>query len=128
MSLLINKHIYAALTSNKEITKRVGDRLYPIAAHTDVKFPFIVYARDEIKPNSTKDGECGDTTIASIIISTEKYSESIELAQLVRKSLTNKRVKYPEFSVEECVMIDAEENHSDGYFVQLLTFQFQTEE
>lgn len=54
-SLKIGKEIYSLLNGNEELTKLVGNKIYPIIVEKETTFPFIVYKKTNLTPEYTKD-------------------------------------------------------------------------
>jgi len=95
MSLQIGKAIYDILHSNTEIVAKLQDKIFPLIVDNTTTFPFIVYKRTGITPAYTKDRfSSNDTVTVDIIVASEVYYESVEIADLVRLALEGKRGTY----------------------------------
>lgn len=127
MSLLVAKHINAKLSSSKELKKIVKDRMFPVAVTKETEFPFVVYERDGVSPERTKDYIVGDTVQESVYVFASSYLEAVKIADMIRKSLDNSIGDYGEFEVTECEMIGSEEAYSENTFLQKLVFSIKTE-
>ena len=68
MSLSVAQHIKSRLSASAELTEAVGERMFPVAVSADTSFPFIVYERASVRPNSTKDGSPGDTVTVGVYV------------------------------------------------------------
>ena len=68
MRLQTGKAINALLSANEEVTRMVGDRIYPLVSKVDCKFPFIVYQRMSCLPTYTKDGLIAEEQNYSITV------------------------------------------------------------
>lgn len=53
-SLKIGKEIYSLLNGNEELTKLVGNKIYPIIVEKETTFPFIVYKKTNLTQNILK--------------------------------------------------------------------------
>ena len=126
MSLSVAEHINKKLSSSTELTEIVCDRLFPVAVKENVELPFIVYERESVVPNSTKDGTEGDTVTENVFIFAESYKQSVQIAELVRKSLDGSQGSYSTFDVDECDFSDAAETYEDGVYIQQLVFNITT--
>lgn len=126
MSLSIAEHINKKLSSNVELTEMVGDRLYPVAVKENIECPFIVYERESVVPNSTKDGTEGDTVTENVFVFAETYGQSVKIAEIVRDALDGSQGSYSSFSIDECNFQDAAETYEDGVYVQQLVFNITT--
>lgn len=126
MSLSIAIHINKQLAASAELKEKVGDRFYPVSVKSDVQAPFIVYERDSVQPNGTKDGTDGDTVAVNVYVFAETYMESVEIAELVRDTLDGSSGSYTTFEVDECDFTDAAETYEDGIYAQQLVFNLTT--
>ena len=81
-SLNIGKAIYTILQTSIDIDKKI----YPLIADEGTTFPFIIYKRTGLTPESTKDNTNENVSV-EINIASSNYSESIDLAIKVRKAL-----------------------------------------
>lgn len=126
MSLSVAEHINKKLSSNVELTEMVGDRLYPVAVKENIECPFIVYERESVVPNSTKDGTEGDTVTENVFVFAETYGQSVKIAEIVRDALDGSQGSYSIFTIDECDFVDAAETYEDGVYVQQLVFNITT--
>ncbi len=95
MSLQIGKAIYDILHSNADIVAKLQDKIFPLISEQNTTFPFIVYRRTGIIPAYTKDRySVNDSVTVEIIVASEKYNESVEIADLVRLALEGKKGIY----------------------------------
>ena len=122
MSLQIGKAIYNILSNDKNITNRVGKKIYPLIADVDTTFPFIIYKRTGIIPADSKDRFIySEEVYVEVVIACDKYNESIEIADLVRSTLTTG--KYNE--IKDIQITDADEDYIEDTFIQNLTFKIK---
>lgn len=122
MSLQIGKAIYNILSNDKNITNRVGKKIYPLIADVDTTFPFIIYKRTGIIPADSKDRFIySEEVYVEVVIASDKYNESIEIADLVRSTLTTG--KYNE--IKGIQITDADEDYIEDTFIQNLTFKIK---
>lgn len=128
MSLLISKHIYEELSNSDALVKLVENKIYTISTKTETSFPFIVYKRNSLVPNYTKDRYgTGDNVSVEIIIASDNYLNSVIVAAEVRKALEGKRGSYDEFNVTDSKLDVASEDYIESTFIQRLVFSFETE-
>ena len=118
-SILIGKTIYKLLSDSSELKGYVGNKIYPLIADDGVSFPFIIYYRNSIKSNSCKDGYYEDEVSFSIIVVSNKYMESLEIANIIR-SVFEKR--YLSDTITECKVEDVDEDYRENAYVQQLDF------
>lgn len=128
MSISISKHVFAKLSDSEALKPLVGDKIFPLSTKEATTFPFIIYKRDSLTPAYTKDRyDTGDNTVIEVVVASDSYFNSVEIAEAVRLSLENKRGKYEAFSVIDAKMLSADEDFIDDTFIQRLTFSFDTE-
>lgn len=124
MSLQIGKAIYHILSNDKDVVDRVQNKIYPLIADVDTTFPFIVYKRTGIAPADSKDRFVFDEDVfVDIVVASDKYNESIEIADLVRTALLEGSYN----SINDIELIDADEDYFEDTFIQNLTFKIQKE-
>lgn len=124
MSLQIGKAIYHILSNDTDVVDRVQKKIYPLIADVDTTFPFIVYKRTGIAPADSKDRFVFDEDVfVDIVVASDKYNESIEIADLVRAAL----LKGSYDGIKDIELIDADEDYFEDTFIQNLTFKLQKE-
>lgn len=119
-SLDIGKAIYTILQTSIDIDKKI----YPLIADEGTTFPFIIYKRTGLTPESTKDNTNENVSV-EINIASSNYSESIDLAIKVRKALEHKKGTYSDIAIEDIVIDDATEDYIEDTFIQTLTFKIE---
>ena len=91
-SLLIGKYIYRVLSEDEVLSDRVTSRkIFPLVANADTTYPFIVYSRTDLTVEYCKDGVVGNTVDFQIIVVSDNYVESLEVANQIRSILEMKR-------------------------------------
>lgn len=127
MSLSIGVHVYEKLSGCAELVELVADKIYPISTKTSTTFPFVVYKRNSLTPEETKDRyNTGDVVTVEIVIASDNYLNSVTIAEVVRKSLESKRGKYGNFDVIDAWLSSADEDFIEDTFIQRLVFSFKT--
>lgn len=128
MSISISKHVFAELSESEALKPLVDDRIFAISTKESTTFPFIVYKRSSLTPGYTKDRyDTGDSVIVEVVVASDNYINSVEIAEAVRLSLENKRGKYESFNVTDAKLLSADEDFIEDTFIQRLTFSFNTE-
>lgn len=77
-----------------------------------------VYKRSNIIPDYTKDFHFKDEVIIDIICVSDDYSESVDIASMVRDILEDKRFA----DIESIKLESADEDFIDDAYVQTLSF------
>ena len=117
-SLKVGKEIYSLLNGSSSLTDIVGSKIYPIIVEKETTYPFIVYKRSNIIPDYTKDFHFKDEVIIDIICVSNNYSESINIASIVRNILEDKRFA----DIESIKMESADEDFIENAYIQTLSF------
>lgn len=128
MRISISTHIYKILTEDANIVKAVGKKIYPIATKSEVKFPFIVYERENVDVRYDKAGASTTNIDESIYILAESYTESLEIAEMVIAALDRKKASYVGFEVIDAVVNDVPESYISQTFVQQVRMRFTIKE
>lgn len=123
----IGKAVYQLLSSDTGVTERVENRIYPLIADQSTIYPFIIYKRTGIEPMASKDKFiCSEITTVDVVVASDRYDESIEVAELVKDALIGKNGIYSGIKVVDIDMISADEDYIEDTFIQNLTFNIKT--
>lgn len=123
----IGKAVYQILSNDTKVKEMVGNNIYPLIANQGTTYPFIIYRRTGIEPVASKDRFiCSEVTSVDVIIASDRYDESIELAELVKDALSGKNGIYSDIKVIDINMISADEDYIEDTFIQNLTFNIKT--
>ena len=117
----IGKAIKSLLVAGLSKTS-IKNKIYPLIADETTTFPFIVYRRSSIIPESDKDYS-NDSAHIQIMIAANNYAESVELAEQVRTSLVHKKGIIQTIPVEDISLVDGSEEFIDNTFVQNFIFK-----
>ena len=111
-AILINKVIYNKLKENTVIWSRCPQKIFPLVAEQTTTFPFIVYWRNNVSTISmNKDGYCEDSVSFTVAVVDTNYSNTLELANEVRKSLEFMRYKTEEMDITNCHLTSIDETY-----------------
>lgn len=123
----IGKAVYQILSNDAKVKEMVGNKIYPLIANQGTTYPFIIYKRTGIEPVISKDRFiCSEVTSVDVIIASDRYDESIEVAELVKDALSGKSGIYSGIKVIDINMISADEDYIEDTFIQNLTFNIKT--
>lgn len=117
-SLKVGKAIYSLLNGSSLLTDIVGNKIYPIIVEKETTYPFIVYKRSNIIPSYTKDYHLKDEVVIDIICVSNDYSESVDIASIVRDILEDKRFA----DIESIKLESADEDFVNDAYIQTLSF------
>jgi hypothetical protein len=124
-SIQIGKVIYAILSNDEELQTYIGKKIFPIVAEQTTTYPFITYQRENISTNSeTKDIYIQDTVSFAVNIVAEKYFDSVEIADIVRRCLEKRKLPNSlEMNITNCHLYAINEDYTDNVYVQRLSFE-----
>ena len=126
--LLIGKLIFQTLSNDSAITAYVGDKIYPVVAPYEVTNPYIVFLRmNDYGTGYSKDGVWGDTISFQVNVFSDKYIDSVDIANLVRKSFEGHKISNAELAISNIFLTGASEQFIEDTFMQTLTFSCQTD-
>ena len=122
MSLQVGKAIYHILSNDVDVVDRVQNKIYPLVADVDTTFPFIIYKRTGIIPADSKDRFIySEDVYVDVVIASDKYNESIEIADSVRTALLEGTYE----GIKDISLTDADEDYIEDTFIQNLIFKIK---
>lgn len=122
-SILIGKYIYKLLTEDEVLAQIVTPKkIFPLVANAETTYPFIVYSRTGLNVEYCKDGIVEDTVEIQVIAVSDKYIESLEVANQIRKILELRRFKDENVFIKDCRLSSVYEEYIENAFVQKVTF------
>lgn len=133
-TILIGELIYNTLSTSTSISESVSTRIWPlIAPYTkpeDVIYPFIVFSRTNISSKTyTKDGWYGDNVSFQIIVESDKYVQSAQLANSVRSLFEDQEITDTTNNIVlyDIKLTNISENFTEDTFIQTLFFNGNVE-
>lgn len=133
-SILVAKYLYSILSENSEVTSLVdADKILPLLAmgqeddsgeFVDMKFPFIVYTRDDITPVYTKDLLTENLVKFTIMCVDKDYINSLYVANAVRHALEGCRYTDEDIKIFTIKLDSIQEDIIENAYVQTLHFSF----
>lgn len=123
-SIKVGKIIYDRLRSDNSLTELMdGEKVFPIVAPNETEFPFAVYQRTNIVPlQGTKDGRAEDRVTFNVIVCSESYNKSIEVADKIRELLEMRLMSNDEIYMSETYMTSITESYESATFIQQMQF------
>lgn len=121
-SIYINKVIYERLTASPFIAQMCPNKVFPLVAEQTTTFPFIVYWRDNVVSDNCKDGMHEDEVTFTVVVVSDNYPLSLELAHEARMCLEAMRIVTQGMVITDCKVTGIEENYSENAYVQTLSF------
>lgn len=113
----IGKEINKLLKNN---VLGLGDKVFPLVANPNTKFPFLVYRRIGYQPRSNKD-YVGEIITIEINIATETYQEGVDIANSVADILQGKKTDI----IETIQLVNVYEMYLQDTFIQNLQFRIE---
>lgn len=124
-NLNIGKAVTALLSASPELSAKVGNKIFPIVAQFDTKFPFICYRRRGVTPNYVKDTIASEVASVELLIAATSYSESVDIAGDVRAAMELKAGVYGGIVIRQIYLAAVNETFDDGIYIQSLTFNIR---
>lgn len=117
-SFKIGSEIVELLSNDGVVTSLVHNKIFPLIANANTKFPFIVYRRSYYTPASNKDYEnekCG----IELVIASPKYEESVNIADACANALNHKETAL----VEDINVTNTSEDFMEDTFIQRIVLE-----
>ena len=86
-TIQIGKVINALLNADRALSEMIGNRVFPIVSKEGTQYPFVVYRRNSVTSTYCKDGLASETASVDIVIASNTYTNSIEVADRVRAAI-----------------------------------------
>ncbi len=118
-SILIGKTIFKLLSASAELKKYVDKKIYPLIADDGVTYPFIIYYRTSIRNIVCKDGYYEDEVGFSILVVSNSYIESLEIANIVRSIFEKNKLTD---TIYNCKVEDIDEDYNNNAYIQEIDF------
>lgn len=124
-SINIGKVVKDILYQDETLNTLVKSQVFPMIAEENTTFPFIVYRRNSIRKASTKDYVNDEIASVDVVIASDKYSQSVEIAERVRFVLEHGGYEGENFSVDNITLSNASEQFMQNTYIQTLTFDIE---
>lgn len=114
-----------SLLNTKSIKALIDNKVYPLIAPLNTTFPYVVYQRTST-PQATKDNAYQDNVSIEIIIVSNNYDQSVNIAEIIRKEIECKRNIIVEgFNIVDIKLVLSNETYNNDAYLQSLTFNFR---
>lgn len=117
-SISVNKHIYNILINDEKLNEMVDKKIYPIVAEENVKFPFVIFTKENCFANYSKDLLCYDTVTISVAVAAVNYFQTVQIAERIRQILENYRDSY----FYNILLENVSEDFAEDTYIQQLQF------
>lgn len=105
----------------KILLDSICKKVFPVIADAGTTFPFITYRRSSSRDYDNKDSIYEESATVEIIVASNTYSESIDLAQKCREKLEGTKNK----KIKKISLVDAFEDYQEDAFIQTLVFNIK---
>lgn len=122
-SLELGRVVKSILLQDKELSKQVGSRVFPLVADKGTSFPFIVYRRDGLTPSSNKDRLVYDTQVRmSFIVASSDYRQGLDIcSKVVDVLIASQGRTIGGLEITDLELLDTSEEYREDTFLQLLS-------
>ena len=119
-AISINKHIYSILVNDEVLKGLVGEKIYPLVAEEETTFPFIIFRRNSIQTEYTKDGRVNDTVEISITAVANDYVTTVNILERVREL-----IEYNRSLFISAKLTNVSEDYIDNAYIQEIIFSIK---
>lgn len=124
-SILAGKYLRTIMISNTELMKLIdANKIFPLLANADTTFPFITYTRNNLIPEYTKDMLSGNKAMFTILVVSDNYTQSLDIANAVRHSLEGYKYTDQNIKIYPIRLDSITEDTYDDAYIQRMTFSF----
>lgn len=117
-AISVNKHIYNILKNDPILVGLVGEKIYPLVAEESVTYPFIIFTKENVSGNYTKDLLTYDTATISVAVAAVNYFQTVMIAERIRALLESHKDNY----FYNILLDGVTEDYVEDAYVQTLTF------
>ena len=127
-SILVSNLVLKLLESNEVLNNYIHGRVFPIVADLGTAFPYVAFSRTYITPTYTKDYYTEDSVGVEIIVASQEYLESLEIANIIRGQFECKKLSLADkIVIYQSTLTGVTEAYDDqaNAFIQKLSFDFK---
>ena len=118
-AISISKEIYNLHINDDILKGLVADKIYPLIAEEETTFPFIIFKKNSIQTEYTKDGRVFDEVNISITSIATDYFTTVNIIERVREIFENCRL----FAM--CRLSGVTEDYIDNAFIMEISFNIK---
>lgn len=134
-SILAGKYIYSLMVENAELSVLVdSDKIYPLRVELrldpdtgeeqEITFPFIIYSRTSLEPTYTKNFLTENLLKYTVIVVSDDYDNSLEVANAVRHALEGKAIRNEYLNICPIKLDSVTEETMEDTILQRMEFSF----
>ena len=124
-SINIGKVVKEILYRDEVLNTTLKGQVFPLIAEENTTFPFIVYRRNGIRKANTKDSVNDEIASVDVVVASDKYSQSVEIAERARFILERGEYEGENFSVDNITLSNGSEQYMQNTYIQTLTFDIE---
>lgn len=109
MSTISFGKVINQLLNKDSINQHINNRVYPLAAPNFDKYPFVIYQRNDINEEKNKDIKIWDVVDYEILVCSDSYENSVEVAEVVRAEMEQKNLVVDEFNIYNIEFVTSKE-------------------
>lgn len=109
----VGKEFKQILNNSEAVTNLIENKIFPLVANEGTTFPFLVYRRSNYRPIGNKDID-DEIVSLEIVILSQKYDESIEIANVIADTIINKETEI----IDDIQITNISEDYSDDTYIQ----------
>ena len=127
-SILVSKYIRRFLVENEEVQGLIDvNKIFPLIDNADTTFPFIVFQRSNLMPIYTKDILTENQITMVIIVVSNDYIQSLDLANAVRHALEGNIYRDNDIVISAMKMESITEESLEDAYIQRMVFTFNVQ-
>lgn len=128
-SMMTGSYLLEVLNDQTILTDVLGnDKIFPLVAKEDTTYPFVVYTRDSVQIQYTKQLNHDNLVTLTYRVYSDNYDQGVEIANIIRNLLEHKQlVVENEIKINEIRVAGMYETFSDNGFCQQISFQMYVE-
>ena len=134
-SILAGKYIYSLMVENEELSVLVdSDKIYPLRVELrldpdtgeeqEITFPFIIYSMTSLEPTYTKNFITENLLKYTVIVVSDDYDNSLEVANAVRHALEGKAIRNEYLNICPIKLDSVTEETMEDTILQRMEFSF----
>lgn len=134
-SILAGKYIYKMMIENDELSELVdSDKIYPLRVELrldpvtgeeqEITFPFIIYSRTMLEPTYTKNFLTENLQKYTVIVVSDDYDNSLDVANAVRHALEGKAIRDEYLNICPIKLDSVTEETMEDTIIQRMEFSF----
>ena len=127
-SILVSNLVLKSLERNETLNNYIHGRVFPVVADLGTAFPYVAFSRTYITPTYTKDYYTEDSVGVEIIVASQDYLESLEIANIIREQFECKKLSLDaEIDIYQSTLTGVTEAYDDQaeVYIQKLSFDFK---